>query len=44
MPYQGKLVHFLGDLLEIAHVVDREERIIQQIISDNILVSSPRRQ
>jgi hypothetical protein len=32
MPYQGKFVHLLGDLLEIPHVVDREERIIQQIL------------
>jgi hypothetical protein len=29
MPYQGKFVHLLGDLLEISHVVDRQERIIQ---------------
>jgi hypothetical protein len=43
MPYQGKLVHLLGDLLEIPHVVDREERIIQQIVGDNVHVSSPRR-
>jgi hypothetical protein len=33
MPYQGKFVHLLADLLEIPHVVDREERIIQQILS-----------
>jgi hypothetical protein len=37
MPYQGKPVHLLGDLLEIPHVVNREERIIQQIIGDNVL-------
>jgi hypothetical protein len=41
MPYQGKFVHLLGDLLEISHVVDREERIIQQIFGDDVLVSSP---
>jgi hypothetical protein len=40
MPYQGKPVHLLGDLLEIFHVVDREKRIIQQIIGDNVLESS----
>jgi hypothetical protein len=28
MPYQGKLVHLLGDLLEVSHVIDRQERII----------------
>jgi hypothetical protein len=28
MPYQGKLVHLLGDLLEVSHVVDRQELII----------------
>jgi hypothetical protein len=44
MPYQGNLVHLLGDLLEIPHVVEREERIIQQIIGDNVLESSPRHQ
>jgi hypothetical protein len=44
MPYQGKLVHLLGDLLKIPHVVDREERIIQQIIDDSVLESSPRHQ
>jgi hypothetical protein len=42
--YQGKPVHLLGDLLEIPHVVDREERIIQQIIGDDVLESSPRHQ
>jgi hypothetical protein len=41
MPYQGKFVHLLGDLLEIPDVVDREERIIQQIFGDDVLVSSP---
>jgi hypothetical protein len=40
MPYQGKFVHLLGDLLEIPHVVDREERIIQPIFGDDVLVSS----
>jgi hypothetical protein len=41
MPYQGKFVHLLGDLLKISHVVDRQERIIQQIYGDDVLVSSP---
>jgi hypothetical protein len=41
MPYQGKFVHLLGDLLEIWHVVDHQERIMQQIFGDDILVSSP---
>jgi hypothetical protein len=41
MHYQGKFVHLLGDLLEIPHVVDRDERIIQQIFGDDIFVSSP---
>jgi hypothetical protein len=40
MPYQGKFVHLLGDLLEISHVVNREERIIQQVFGDDVLVSS----
>jgi hypothetical protein len=44
MPYQGKLVHLLGDLLEIQHVVNRQERIIQQIFGDDVLKSSPRHQ
>jgi hypothetical protein len=44
MPYQGKFVHLLGDLLEIPHVVSREERIIPQIEGDKVFVSSPRRQ
>jgi hypothetical protein len=42
MPYQGKLVHLLGDLLEIPHVANRVERIIQQIFGDDVLESSPR--
>jgi hypothetical protein len=42
MPYQGKHVHLLRDLLEIPHVVDRQKRIIQQIVGDNVLESSPR--
>jgi hypothetical protein len=37
MPYQGKLVHLLGDLLEIPHVVDCEERIIQLMMFLNPL-------
>jgi hypothetical protein len=41
MPYQGKFVHLFGDLLEISHVVDRQERIIQKIFGDDVLVSSP---
>jgi hypothetical protein len=28
MPYQGKFVHLLGDLLEVSYVVVRQERII----------------
>jgi hypothetical protein len=28
MPYQGKFVHLLGDLLEVSHDVDHQERII----------------
>jgi hypothetical protein len=28
MPYHGILVHLLGDLLEVLHVVDRQEWII----------------
>jgi hypothetical protein len=42
--YQGKPVHLLGDLLKIPHVVDREERIVQQIVGDDVLESSPRHQ
>jgi hypothetical protein len=41
MPYQGKFVYLFGDLLEISHVVDRQERIIQKIFGDDVLVSSP---
>jgi hypothetical protein len=41
MSYQGKFVNLLGDLLEIPHVIDRVERIIQQIFGDDVLVSSP---
>jgi hypothetical protein len=41
MPYQGKFVHLFGDLLEISHVVNRQEGIIQKIIADDVLVSSP---
>jgi hypothetical protein len=44
MPYQGRPIHLLGDLLEIPHVVDREERIIEQIVGDSVLESSPRHQ
>jgi hypothetical protein len=44
MPYQGKPVHLLGDLLEIPYIIDREERIIQQIVGDNVLESSPKHQ
>jgi hypothetical protein len=28
MPYQAKFVHLFGDLLEVSHVVDRQEWII----------------
>jgi hypothetical protein len=28
LPYHGILVHLLGDLLEVSHVVDRQEWII----------------
>jgi hypothetical protein len=41
MPYQGKFVHLVGDLLKISHVVDRQERIIKKIFGDDVLVSSP---
>jgi hypothetical protein len=42
MPYHGILVHLLGDLLEITHVVDRQERIIHYIRGDDdVLVSTP---
>jgi hypothetical protein len=37
MPYQGKFVHLLGDLLEVLHVVNCEERIIHQIFGDDVL-------
>jgi hypothetical protein len=40
MPYQDKFVHLFGDLLEILHVVNRQERIIQKIFGDDVLVSS----
>jgi hypothetical protein len=40
MPYQGKFVHLLGGLLEVPHVIDREEKIIQPIFGDDVLVSS----
>jgi hypothetical protein len=44
MPYQGKFVHLFGDLLEISHVVDRQERIIQKTFGDNVPISSPEHQ
>jgi hypothetical protein len=28
MPYQGKIVHLFGDLLEVSDVVVRQDRII----------------
>jgi hypothetical protein len=28
MPYQGKFLHLFGDLLEVSHVLDHQERII----------------
>jgi hypothetical protein len=41
VPYQGKFVHFLGDLLEVSYVVVRQERIIHHIYGDDVLVSAP---
>jgi hypothetical protein len=40
MPYQGKIVHLFGDLLEVSNVVVRQHRIIHQICGDDVLVSA----
>jgi hypothetical protein len=40
MPYQGKIVHIFGDLLEVSNVVVRQDRIIHQICGDDVLVST----
>jgi hypothetical protein len=39
MPYQGKIVHLFGDLLEVSNVLVRQDRIIHQICGDDVLVS-----
>jgi hypothetical protein len=40
MPYQGKIVHLFGDLLEVSNVVVHQDRIIHQTYGDDILVSA----
>jgi hypothetical protein len=40
MPYQGKIVHLFGDLLEVSNVVVRQDQIIHHIYGDDVLVST----
>jgi hypothetical protein len=39
VPYQGKIVHLFGNLLEVSDVVVRQDRIIHSICGDDVLVS-----